>query len=494
MRVRHRTIRVSLTRLLLAAVAAGLIALSWQRVLAASQGLIARDLTAGGGTPLRYVGPEGASDIPGVIVAHGFAGSSRLMTGYAYALARAGYGVVLFDFDGHGAARGVLDRGGNTLRRNLDTAYEALIAQPEVDPARVALLGHSMGSGAVMAAAIENPERYRATIAVSPTSAAVNSEAPRNLLLMAGSLEPQFLANAQALLADAGGPNDDLTGGRGRALLEVPNVEHITILFSRAGQQAAVGWLSRTFDLPAATISPDRRMVWFAVHLGAWLLLLAAVAPLLPVTTPPFDPVRRKPWHWAGLPLGAVAAAVALFLLDRVSDAGTLGGLLVGGALGVWFLVLGAVWLALGFRPPRPNGADVAWGLGLFIFLTLAFGVMAHQVWLPWTLIPARLVRWPLLAAAALPWSLAAALAQYRLGPARRFAWWAFHSAVVAGGLGATVALSPGLFFIILLLPIFPIILGILSIAGAAVDRPWAVAVGSALFFGWLLVAVFPLA
>jgi hypothetical protein len=29
---------------------------------------------------------------------------------------------------------------------------------------------------------------------------------------------------------------------------------------------------------------------------------------------------------------------------------------------------------------------------------------------------------------------------------------------------------------------------------GAAVDRPWAVALGNALFFGWLLVAVFPLA
>jgi hypothetical protein len=148
----------------------------------------------------------------------------------------------------------------------------------------------------------------------------------------------------------------------------------------------------------------------------------------------------------------------------------------------------------MGFRPPRPGGADLAWGLGLFLFLTLAFGVMADRVWLPWVLIPARLVRWPLLAAATLPWSLAAALAQHRLRPARRLVWWAWHSAVVVGGLGLTVALSPGLFFVVLLLPIFPIILGILSIVGAVVDRPWAVAIGSALFFGWLLVAVFPLA
>jgi pimeloyl-ACP methyl ester carboxylesterase len=481
-------------RLVLAVAAAGLILLSWQRVLAAGRGLVIRDVSAEGGAPLRFLAPDGALDIPGVVVAHGFAGSSQLMTGYAYALARAGYGVVLADFDGHGAARGVLDRQGNTLQRNLAAAYEALAAQSEIDPARIALLGHSMGSGAVMTAAIDNPDRYRATIAVSPTGAAVDEASPRNLLLMAGSLEPGFLANAQDLLAAAGGPNGDLAGGRGRALVEAPNVEHITILFSRTAQQAAIDWLNKTFALPAASVAPDRRMVWFAAHLGGWLLLLAAVAPLLPAAPPLSGLIRRAPWHWAGLILGAAATAVVLFLLGRLFDVSTLGGLLVGGALGLWFLLLGAVWLATGFRPPRPSGADVAWGVGLFLFLSLAFGVMAHRVWLPWLLIPERLALWPLLVAAMLPWALASALAQYGLRPARRLGWWAMQSVAIVGGLGLTVALSPELFFVTLLLPVFPIVLGILSIVGAVIDRPWAVAIGNALFFGWLLVAVFPLA
>jgi dienelactone hydrolase len=456
--------------------------------------LVSRDVSAEGGAPLRFLVPEGAFGVPGVVIAHGFAGSSQLMTGYAYALARAGYGVVLADFDGHGAARGVLDRQGDALQRNLAAAYEALVAQPEIDPARIALLGHSMGSGAVMTAAIDNPERFRATVAASPTSAAVDAASPRNLLLMAGSLEPQFLANARSLLAAAGGPNGDLAGGRGRALVEAPNVEHITILFSRTAQQAAVDWLNKTFALPAATVAADRRMVWFTVHLGGWLLLLAAVAPLLPAAAPLSGPRQRAPWHWAGLLLGAGVAALVLFLLGRLFDVGALGGLLVGGALGLWFLTMGLVWLAVGFRPPWLGGADVVWGVGLFLLLSLAFGVMADRVWLPWLLIPERLIRWPLLAAAALPWSLASALAQHGLGPARRLGWWAMQSAVIVGGLGLTVVLSPGLFFVVLLLPVFPIVLGIMSIVGAAVDRPWAAAIGNALFFGWLLVAVFPLA
>jgi dienelactone hydrolase len=480
-------------RWVVAVAAVLLIALSWLRVSAAGRDLVVRDMAAPDGTPLRFLAPAGASDIPGVIVAHGFAGSKQLMYGFGYDLARAGYGVVLLDFDGHGAARGRLDRAGGALQRNLASAYAVLVAQPEIDPARIALLGHSMGSGAVMTAGIDAPERYRATVAVSPTGAAVTPDAPRNLLLMAGSLEPQFLGNARDLLARAGGPNDDLSAGLGRALVEVPNVEHITILFSRTARQAALDWLNEVFSLPPVEAIPDRRMVWLGVHLGAWFLLLWAVAPRLPAAEPD-GANRRRPWHWLGLVVGVLVAAAALFLAGRLFDASRLGGLLVGGALGLWFLAAGLVWLLAGFRVPRPAAADAAWGGLLFLFLSLALGAMSQVTWLPWLLIVERLARWPFLAAAVLPFLLASALAQHGARPAARAGWWLLQSAVVVAGLGLTLVLSPNLFFIALLLPVFPVILGIMGLAGAALGRPWAVAIGNALFLGWLLVAVFPLA
>ena len=140
---------------------------------------------------------------------------------------------------------------------------------------------------ALQAAVIEpDAGRYRATVAVSPTGAAVSPQSPRNLLLMAGTLEPQFAANGRDLLARAGGANDDLAGGRGRAMVDVPNVEHITILFSGIAHQAALDWLNRTFDLPAATAAPDRRVVWYVAHLAGWLLLVTALAPLFPAAAP----------------------------------------------------------------------------------------------------------------------------------------------------------------------------------------------------------------
>lgn len=490
----QRFSHLSPVRWIAVVLAVAVIVIAWQQVLAAGRGLVVRDLEGAGGTPLRYLVPEGASDAPGVIVAHGFAGSKQLMYGFGYALVRAGYGVMLLDFDGHGAARGRLDRAGDALQRNLAAAYASLAAQPEIDPARIALLGHSMGSGAVMTAAIDSPEQYRATVAVSPTGAAVTADAPRNLLLMAGSLEPQFLGNGRSLLAEAGGASDDLDAGRGRALVEVPNVEHITILFSRVAQQAALDWLNRAFARPLAEVAADRRMVWFGVHLGGWLLLWLALSPLFAAPAQALSVVRRRPGYWLGLPLGALAAAFLLFLAGRVFDVSRLGGLLVGGALGVWFLVLGLVWLLSGFRPPRPAAPDVLWGLLLFAFLSLAFGAMAQLTWLPWLLTAERLARWPLVAAAVLPWLLASALAQHRAKPAGRFGWWLLQSAVIVAGLGLTILLSPDLFFIFLLLPTFPLLLGLLAIAGTALDRPWAVALGGALFWGWILVAVFPLA
>ena len=483
--------RLAPRRLALAAVALLLILLAWWGLLGAGRGLDSRRLSGANGEPLRFLAPADATGVPGVIIAHGFSGSTPFMLGFGQILARAGYGVMLLDFDGHGSARVRLDD--NSLPRNLDAAYAALIAQPEIDPARVALLGHSMGSGAVMSAAIADAERYRATIAVSPTGAEVSPQSPRNLLLMAGTLEPRFAANGRDLLARAGGANDDLAGGRGRAMVDVPNVEHITILFSGVAHQAALDWLNRTFDRPAATAAPDRRVVWYVAHLAGWLLLVTAAAPLFPAAAP--AAVRRRaPWPWLGLPLGALAAALLLAALGRFGDISGLGGVLVGGALALWFGALGVVWLLLGFRPPWPAGRDALWGLVLFAVLTLAFGVMAGRVWLPWWLTPERFALWLPAAVAALPWLLAAGLAQQGASARQRAGWWLFQTAVIVAGLLLTVVVAPGLGFVTLLMPVIPAVLAGMSLAGAAIDRPWSYAIGNALFFGWLLVAIFPLA
>lgn len=476
-------------RLFLLLVALLLIALSWWGVVAARTGLVVRSLKQDG-VPMLLVAPQQKEKIPGVLVAHGYAGSKQLMLGYAHVLAHAGYAVMLWDFGSHGANATPLER--FSLQRDLDVADATLRSQPEVDPSRLALLGHSMGSGAVMSDGIRNPDRA-ATIAISPTDAVVTPQAPRNLQLQAGSWEGRFVANAQRLLLKAGGESENLAQGRGRSLVIIPNAEHITILLRNASHQAARRWLDATFGIQSSSSYVDRRMTWYGLHLVAWLMVLGAVAPALVPSWA--GKVRVRPVRsWGGLLLAPLLASGVLTLVSRVVEIQSLGGLQVGGAVGIWFFVAGLVWLGILADLPRPTVRAVGLGLALFVLLWVAFGAMAQVVWLQWWLIPVRLGLWPLLSLAFLPWFLASGVAQQSAGAGKRAAWWLGQSAVLVGGFFLTLQFLPKLFFIFLLLPLFPIFMVIFSFAAAMLDEVWSYALGSALFFGWAIAAAFPLA
>ena len=87
------------------AVALGLLAVVlavWQ-ILAAGQTLEITTLRSTD-PPITIVTPQDEPDgtRPLVLVAHGFAGSSVVMRGFALTLVHAGYAVVLWDFDGNG--------------------------------------------------------------------------------------------------------------------------------------------------------------------------------------------------------------------------------------------------------------------------------------------------------------------------------------------------------------------------------------------------------
>ena len=437
------------------------------------------------------LGPD--ERLPGVIVAHGFAGSKKLMYGYGLVLAKAGYAVLLLDFSGHGLNPAPLDR--SALQEDLDRAYRVLLDQGEVDPSRVALVGHSMGAGAVLAAGVRDPDRYSATVAISPADAPVTGDAPRNLQLQAGAWETPFLLRAQRLFEEAGGGSDDFAAGGARSLVTVPRAEHLSILFRDASQQPARQWLDRTFGTEGLVGEEyrDRRILWWLVHLAGWLILLTAMASAFTR-----DPKRektwvRRPWNWAALVAGPVAAPVVCAGLASVMDIGAVGGMAVGGALALWLLIAGGAYLGGGFRPPRPQIRQVAWGVGLFGVLWLILGASADFVWLEWGLVGRRLALWPLLALSCLPWFLAVELAQGDPGGLGRFRTFLLQTVVLLVGLIAAANLVPGLGLIALIVPLVPLYVGCLTAFSSRVNEPWAVGIGCALFFGWLLACSFPL-
>lgn len=466
-----------------------LIVLSWWGVLTARNGLVVRSLSTNS-IPMLYIAPQQKDKIPGVLVAHGFAGSKQLMLGYAHVLAHAGYAVMLWDQGGHGANPTPLERFG--LQHDLEIAYTTLLQQPEVDPTRLALLGHSMGSGAVMSAAISNPN-FAATIAISPTGAAVNPLLPRNLQLQAGSWETSFVANAQRLLKQAGGENQNLAQGKGRSLVIVPNAEHITILFRDASHQAARKWLDATFGVQNTSNYVDLRFGWYSLHLLGWLLLLGVVASAFKPASLNQTKLNQVK-SWLGLLLAPIVATGVLTLISNGREIESLAGVLVGGAVGIWFCIAGTVWLLIisGWQGVKLRSLGL--GIALFIILWIAFGAMAQTVWLQWWLIPVRLKLWLLLSLLCFPWFLASGLTQQQVGTKSRILWWLGQSIALVGGFFLTLQFLPQLSFIFLLLPLFPLFMALFSYTAAMLNDAWSYAIGCALFFGWVISAAFPLA
>lgn len=127
---------------------------------------------------------------------------------------------------------------------------------------------------------------------------------------MAGDLEPQFVENAEQLLADAGGAGGDPAQGNARELRVISGVEHISILFKADSYAVARHWLDDTFgQQPGAVDYRDRRMSWYGLGIVGVLLLGWALTPFLdqasntqrtplPLWRRLFVPVGGRAWRF----------------------------------------------------------------------------------------------------------------------------------------------------------------------------------------------------
>ena len=338
----------------------------------AGSGTVARTLTVDG-VPLLEVSPAGphhaaapAAGRPAVVVAHGFAGSARLMRGFADTLAAHGYVVALPDFAGHGASTRRLPpaTGGaatGPLQRDLAVAVRHLRGLPSVDPSRVVLVGHSMGAAAVIAYAVAHPD-IRATVAISAGSAALlpdDPARPRNLLLIVGGAElPGFQRAAREALhradpaASFGTTTGDPAAGTARRAVRVTGVEHLSVLYATRTHAETAAWLDEAVAAPAGgPVHPRDRLVPAALLLAAFVLGFLPLAALLPArptgaaaagaaTAAPAGRVRAR-YPYLGLAAGLALAVPGA----GVAPTGALP-LAVGGYAAGFFAIAGAGLLA----------------------------------------------------------------------------------------------------------------------------------------------------
>ena len=346
-------------------------------VLLGSTGDVVRSSTMAAATPIRVVGPEGQVRSPAIVLAHGFSGSAAMMDPMASALARAGHVVVMPDLPGHGGNAAALEDDA------LDVAVgEAVTAAAELTDLPVAVVGHSMGAGAVTSWAVDNPAQ--ATVAISLPSAQdlpADAARPRNLLVLWGSLESARFSEAALAALQSGYPGaepgqtyGDPEQGTARRAVEIEGAEHISVIYRQQSYEEVAAWLGE--GAPRG----DARM------LGVLLVLVGGVLAARPLLAAAGDGGAdagsgAQPGTRIGRPLlvlagAAVAAGVGAAALQPVTDQVPVA---VTGYLVGWFAV-GA--LVLGVIAWRRGAAPVGTVRGLG-YGALAGGVLAVTMALP---------------------------------------------------------------------------------------------------------------
>ncbi|MBB4312335.1 alpha/beta fold hydrolase [Roseospira marina] len=506
-----------------ALVALAMIALALARLLAPLSDLTVEDATVGR-TPVTVFratgeGPPG----PAVVVAHGFAGSRQLMQSYAIALARAGYVAVTYDALGHGRHPDPLP--GNLTEVTGATVYllkqlDAIVGYARVlSPGhdRVALLGHSMASDIVVRQAGDDHEAYAGVVAVSMFSPVVTADVPPNLLVVVGGLEPQVLKDEAArvvgMVADDDPPHwgvtyGDFEAGSARRMAISPGVEHIGVLFGRAGITEAVAWLDQAFGRTGgAAPEPPARGRWVLVLLLGVVVLAWPAASLLPRVMPSgaAEPGAGVPWRrfWPVAMVPAVLTPLILWPLPTdwlpvlVGDYLLLHFGLYGALSG-----LGLLWLR--WRAPRQGPPSVRPYWGRFAVATLALGAFA-MVGLggPIELFVANFLPTPehaWLVPAMMLGTVPFFLIDETLtrGPGRARGAYTATKLLFLLSLVPAIALDlNSLFFLIILFPVIALFFGLFGLFSAwsrrATGHPWVAGLVAAFVFAWCVAVTFPI-
>jgi hypothetical protein len=401
------------------------------------------------------------------------------------------------DFQGHGANPNPLvsSSRSNNLLQDAESALVAAETTGLIDTQHTSIVGHSMGSGIALSYGMSHPETA-ATIAISPVDQTVTTDLPRNLLLMAGSLEPQFVSNAEKLLANAGGQGGDLTKGTARQLVIIPDVEHISILFSPKAHSTARSWLDGTFGThTGASNYIDRRILWFGLGILGFILLANASINMISPASQIKISLRPIWLKMLALFAGGIAATIILWLVSLSGvKLNQLLGLLVGGYLIIWFGVAGVISLLI-LRPQlsKPTTRELIKGLVALAALWLGVGLLGNFVWLPWLLIPYRLLLWLPSSIILLPWFFTVGNASKEATAASQLGWWIFQTITILLCLYLAIMTNPALGFLFIILPLVPFIIGLHMLVISSKHGTWSYALSGAMFTSWLLLAVFPL-
>ena len=332
---------------LLAVLAGGLLA----HLIQTSNGIRVQDVrfTGTNKTPmsgLLYLPPNATAKTPapGILAVHGYINSRETQSGFAIEYARRGYVVLALDQTGHGYSGGAAFANGfggpDGLKylRSLDC----------VDVANIGLEGHSMGGGAILAAARAYPEGYKSMVLEGSATATLfsppgNTSFPRNLAVVFSKYDefsqlmwdvrraadvtssPKLLALFDAVKSVVPGQlYGSLEAGTAR-LLQMPITTHPGDHLSFAAIGDSLDWFAKTLEGTQGRPSTDQIWLWKEIgtliaFIGAVLMMLGMfdlllVLPAFAKLRQPGAPVRaaRNAGWWLAFALTALLPVLTFY-------------------------------------------------------------------------------------------------------------------------------------------------------------------------------------
>ena len=490
------------------------IGLSLWQLLADTRDLAIEPMAIGE-TPATLYRPADGDAGPAVVIAHGFAGSQQLMQSFAIALAKNGYRALTYDALGHGLNPNPMtgdigdpDGASRALLDQLDHPVERARALAPGRP--IALVGHSMASDIVVRYAKGHPETVVATVALSLFSPAADVDGPRNLLVLTGAWESDYL-KTEALRAVGAGRDEaaepariygSFQDGSARQALFIEGAEHIRVLFARESLEETARWLDQAFGRADGTVETVRRGPWIALLLVGVVLLMRPLASRLPALGG--EPLGAS-LTWRQFLPAALVPAVATPLLLALVPTDFLD-LLAGDYLAAHFLAYGLIIAAVLYwlrrRRAEPQPVRPIPSLQLVAVSALVSATLVLAIGLPLDRFVINF--WPGDGRGGLLVALLAGTFAYftadewlsRGGDAPRGAYW-LSKLLFLLSLGAAVALAPSERFTLLIL--IPVLVPTFLIAGLTsrwcyirTRHPIPAGIAGALLVGWALGVTFP--
>ncbi|HUO05963.1 MAG TPA: alpha/beta fold hydrolase [Candidatus Binataceae bacterium] len=367
------------------------------------------------------IAPPAVQRPAAVVLVHGFMSDRQMMGALARRIAENGYAVLTIDVHGHGENRNPADRRvmdslarwvaasgyaaisvgsrngtpGNpfvssidrgVIRADVKQAVDFLRRDPLVDGSRIGVIGHSMGAGAVLDYAEHDPAIKGAVMISGGWSLWPNR--PPNALFIFGEFDPAAAVRetSTALAANLAGAAPielakvygDFSKGDAVEAVQIPNVDHVQMIYSPEAAATIVRWLDSIFGTArqGAIDTADPRLGSLGIVLLLFLILLIPLGRVSGSIAPKW-PISAAGWRTGvGFVFVAIAGFAAMPIAARIPAEWFLP-IVVADVQVLWLAIAGLFMAAGLIHSQQLDRRQLSAGLGMTaICAALAFGVI----------------------------------------------------------------------------------------------------------------------